>query len=373
MKTFEAGKIIKQGSYAAFNPNPINKEWIVDDMRVLKLLSQADRQLGRLDMYSEHVNIDLYIMMHIAMEATKSSMIEGTQTNMKEAFMNKEDINPGQREDWEEVQNYIAAMKKAIELSEVLPFSNRLIKQTHEILLRGVRGQNKMPVAFRQSQNWIGGKTIQEAAFVPPPHHLVPELMSDLEKFANDDESDLPDLIKVAIIHYQFETIHPFLDGNGRIGRLIITLYLVSKGILKQPILYLSDYFEKYRSTYYDNLMSVRTEDDLAGWIKFFLKGVTATAKKAVDTFTAIIQLQKSMDARLEPFGNRANDMRKVLNELYSKPVVDASEVTKIIQKSSVSAYKLISDMEKAGILKEITGQQRGRIYTFNEYLLLFM
>jgi Fic family protein len=202
-------------------------------------------------------------------EATQSSRIEGTQTNMDDALLAKEDVALDKRDDWEEVQNYVAAMNKAIASLKSLPFSGRPIRETHEILMQGARGKNKRPGEFRRSQNWIGGASIQDAAFVPPIHTAVPELIADLESFVQNDEEYFPELLKAALIHYQFETIHPFLDGNGRVGRLMITLYLVSKRILKQPILYLSDFFERNKSHYYDNLMKVREQNDLRQWFKF--------------------------------------------------------------------------------------------------------
>jgi len=196
--------------------------------------------------------------------------------------------------------------------------------------------------------------------------------MSDIEKLANDDQNPLPDLLKIAIIHYQFETIHPFLDGNGRVGRLLITLYLVNKGILKQPILYLSDFFERNRTLYYDNLMRVRTHNDLTQWIKFFLIGVIETSKEGVATFDGILQLQKVLEDKLKTMGNRSGDARKVISYLYTKPVIDVSKVEELIEKSNVSAYKLIASLEKLEILEEITGSQRGRIYMFKDYIDLF-
>ncbi len=369
---FSSGTIVNQGCYKAFIPNEINRQWEVDDMGVITLLSQADRHLGRLDMYSEYVNIDLYISMHIAKEATQSSRIEGTQTRVEDAFLTKNEISVEKRDDWEEVQNYILAMNEAVSQLHRLPFSSRLIKEAHKILLSGVRGQNRLPGEFRTSQNWIGGASINDAIFVPPPASEVGRLMSDIEKFAHNEKLLFPDLLKIALIHYQFETIHPFLDGNGRVGRLMITLYLVSKGILKRPILYLSDFFEKNKSLYYDNLTRVRTHNDINQWFKFFLTGVIETAKNGVKTFDGILQIQRSLDDLLKPLGNRSGDARLVINELFSNPIINAVKVEQVVGKSMVSAYKLISDMENLGILKEITGGQRGKIYMFEEYVNLF-
>lgn len=372
MEKFTSGKYINQGYYKSFQPNTIHRDWILNDMEVIRLLSKADRHLGRLDMYSEYVNIDLFIRMHIAKEATQSSKIEGTQTNMEEAFLSKEEIAYEKRDDWEEVQNYISAMNEAVKLLHLLPFSSRLIKQTHKILLQGVRGEHKLPGEYRTSQNWIGGASISDAAFIPPIHSSINELISDLEIFANDEISPLPDLIKIAIIHYQFETIHPFLDGNGRVGRLLITIYLVSKGILKQPILYLSDFFEKNRILYYDNLMRTRTHNDINQWLKFFLTGIIETAKKGVTTFDGILQLQKSLEEKLKSLGNRNMDARKVVDYLYTQPIIEVTKVEELLQKSSVTAYKLLADLERLDVIKEISGAQRNKLYVFKDYLDLF-
>lgn len=372
MNTFIAGSLISQGYYKSFQPNFINRDWQLPNMEVLSLLSQADRNLGRLDMYSEYVDIDLFVKMHIAKEATQSSKIEGTQTNVEEAFLSKDEVSSEKRDDWEEVQNYIVAMNDAVNMLHRLPFSSRLIKQTHKILLQGVRGEHKMPGEYRKSQNWIGGATINDAVFVPPVHTSIDELMSDIEKFANDELNPLPDLLKVALIHYQFETIHPFLDGNGRVGRLLITLYLVSKGILKRPILYLSDFFERNRILYYDNLTRVRTHNDLNQWLKFFLTGVIETAKSGVTTFDAILQLQKNMEAEAAKLGSRGSDAKKVIEYLYKKPIITVQEIEGIIGKSNVTAYKLLSYFETRGILSEIKSAQRGKLYAFKEYINLF-
>lgn len=372
MLQFISGKIINQGYYKSFQPNFINKDWLINDLELLSLLSQADRNIGKLDTYSQYVNVDLFISMHIAKEATQSSKIEGTQTNMEEAFLEKEDISIEKRNDWEEVQNYISAMEFAVQNLEHLPISSRLIKKTHEALISGVRGEHKLPGEFRKSQNWIGGVSINDAVFVPPVHTSLDELMSDLEKFANDDANYLPDLLKIAIIHYQFETIHPFLDGNGRIGRLLIPVYLVSKEILQKPILYLSDFFEKNRTLYYDNLMRVRTHNDLKQWLKFFLVGVIETTKKGVETFDGILKLQKEVDEKLTSHKGKTEDARKIVSQLYKNPIIDAQKVEKLIEKTHVSAYKQISILENLRIIKEITGGERKKIYAFQDYLDLF-
>lgn len=372
MRQFTSGVYVHQGLYRAFEPSAIHRIWAVEDREILYLLSQADRELGRLDMFSTYVNNDLYIQLHFAKEATQSSRIEGTQTRMEEIFIHEDQINPRRRQDLQEVRNYIAAMQEGVHSLPELPFSTRLIRKLHKVLMAGVRGNGKSPGEFRTSQNWIGGATLKDAVFVPPPAERVPALMSDLEKFAHDDRDLFPVLLKTAVIHYQFETIHPFLDGNGRVGRLIIPLFLVSKGILKQPILYLSDFFERHRSLYFDNLMRVRTHHDMAQWLKFFLTGITETAREGIRTFDQILQLQKSMDTRFTCLGKRAADAHKVVQSLFANPVTDVGGVVAITGKSNVSAYKLIADLEKTGILREITGAQRHRVYLFSEYMDLF-
>lgn len=373
MKEFKAGKYIKQGSYKSFQPEKINRQWFVDNMELLTLLSQADRQLGRLDMYSEYIpNIDMFISMHVLKEATQSSKIEGTETNIEEALLEKEDILAEKRDDWEEVQNYIAALNSAISSLEKLPFSSRLIKQTHEILLQGVRGKHKLPGEFRTSQNWIGGASISDAIFIPPIQTSINEFMSDLENFAHNDDFFFPDLLKIALIHYQFETIHPFLDGNGRVGRLMITLYLVEKGILKKPILYLSDFFERNRNLYYDNLTRVREKDDILQWFKFFLVGIIETSKKGISTFDSILKLQKEVDSKIQKLGSRANNAKVLMNYLYQHPMVEAQRAKEVTKLSLPSVYKLLEELEKLEIIKEITGSKRGKLYLFRDYTKLF-
>ena len=373
MRDFNAGTYIRQGSYKSFQPEPINRPWTLEDMEVQQLLSRANRQLGRLDMCSEYVpNIDLFISMHVAKEAAQSSRIEGTRTRVEEVLLNREDVPAEKRDDWEEVQNYIEAMNQAIEALDRLPFSSRLIRETHRVLMQGVRGEQKQPGQFRTSQNWIGGATIQDAVFVPPVHTSIPDLMSDLEHFVHNEDLFVPELLRVAIVHYQFETIHPFLDGNGRVGRLLITLYLVEKDILKRPILYLSDFFERNRQHYFDNLMRVREKNDLVQWLKFFLVGVIKTAESGIATFDTILKLQQDVDDLVEPLGRRAENARKVIRALYERPLTDAQRVADVTGLSRTSAYKLIDDMEEVGILKEVTGAKRGRLYLFERYINLF-
>ncbi len=373
MKNFEAGKRINQGTYKSFQPEYINRKWTVENTELQSLLSQADRQLGRLDMYSEYIpNIDLVITMHILKEATQSSKIEGTKTNIEDALRDWEDVNEEKRDDWEEVQNYISALNGAIDNLKRLPLSSGLIKETHKTLLEGVRGKHKLPGEFRTSQNWIGGASINDAIFIPPTHTSVNDFMGDLEKFTHNDEYYFHDLLKIALIHYQFETIHPFLDGNGRVGRLMITLYLVEKKILKKPTLYLSDFFERNRTIYYDNLMRVREKNDIEQWFKFFLVGVIETAKNSISTFDSILKLKEEVEIKLKKLGSRSNNAQTIVNNLFQKPMIDAQKAKELTGLSLPSVYILIDELEKLEIIEEITGGKRGKLYLFKDYLKLF-
>jgi len=374
MQEFVAGRWVSRGGHRTFEPAPICRPWQVTDMTVQQLLSKADRELGRLDMYSTHVpNIELFIVMHVTKEATQSSKIEGTWTRIEEAVLDREDLPVEKRDDWEEVQNYIAALDHSVRALEDLPFSARLISDAHRVLMRGVRGAHKAPGQFRKTQNWIGGASIDDAVFIPPAAASVPDLMTDLERFVHDESIILPDLLKIALIHYQFETIHPFLDGNGRVGRLLIPLYLVDRGVLERPILYLSDFLERNRSLYYDNLMRVREKNDLDHWFRFFLTGVIETARKGIATFDGILSLQREIDERVRQLGRRAGTAATVIHHLYQRPSIDAAGVSEVAEVSLPTAYKLIGDLERLGILRETTGAQRGRLYLFHEYLALFI
>jgi len=310
--------------------------------------------------------------MHILKEATTSSRIEGTKTNMEEALIKEEDINPEKRDDWAKVQNYIKAINTSIKELENLPISSRLIKNTHEIILSGVRGKHKIPGEYRRSQNWIGA-TLKDAVFIPPHHSEVAELMSDLEKFINNDENHIPHLIKIAIAHYQFETIHPFLDGNGRLGRLLITLYLVSNDVLKKPSLYLSDFFEKNNGYYYDNLMTVRLTSNLSQWIKFFLVGVIETSKESLQVFKDIIALKNNIETvRLPKLGSKIENGQQLMKQLFQMPIIDSKQVSELLDISASTANRLIKDLISLEILSELTGYKRNRKFVFNEYFKIF-
>jgi Fic family protein len=371
---FKAGVLKKQYGYSSFSPAPIDHDWLITDAKINRLLSEADRKLGELNAFSMLApDVDYFIKMHIAKEATKSSRIEGTQTSIEEALQNEEQINPEKINDWQEVHNYIEAMNYAIIQLDELPLSSRLLRQTHKILLQGVRGKHKLPGEFRTSQNWIGGPALKDASFIPPNHDEVPDVMSDLEKFLNNDDLQVPSLIRIAIAHYQFETIHPFLDGNGRLGRLLITLYLVSNKIISKPVLYLSDFFERNRSLYYDHLTIARSKNSLTRWLIFFLVGVKETAESSIETFNAIIKLRQiAEEKKITTLGKRVPLAMELIRYLYSKPIVDSREVATVLEVNIATAHRLLQDFENLKILIEQTGNKRNRIFIFEEYVKLF-
>lgn len=373
-ENFTPGRWQQRLQYKSFEPVPVNHDWAWEDPQINLLLESANRALGELNAFSLIVpDIDLFIAMHVVKEAQTSSRIEGTRTSIDEAVLPEEQITPEKRDDWHEVNNYVEAVNYAIAELHSLPLSNRLLRQTHTILMRGVRGQHKQPGEFRISQNWIGGSSLADAAFIPPHHDNVPELMGDLEKFWHNEAITLPHLIRVAISHYQFETIHPFLDGNGRIGRLLIPLYLVSNGLLAKPSLYLSDFFERNRGSYYDALTRVRTSGDLIHWVRFFLRGVAETSIKGRETFRKILALRTDAEQRILSLGKRAPNAHTALNLLYSRPIIAAANLEQALGVSTPTAQALIKDLVRLDILSEITGQKRARLYSFKSYLDLFL
>lgn len=368
---YQSGAYQQKYQYKAFLPTPINQTWQVDDVEIQQLLSEADRTLGELNAFSQLVpNVDFFIRMHITKEATQSSRIEGTRTNMEEALLEEQDINPEHRDDWEEVQNYIGAIHHAISRLDSLPLSNRLLKETHKVLMSGVRGQGKQPGEFRQSQNWIG-VSLKNAVFIPPHQDDVTELMSDLEQFINNEELMTPHLIKIAILHYQFETIHPFLDGNGRLGRLMIALYLTGFKLLDKPALYLSDYFERHKVQYVDSLMAVRESHNLKQWLVFFLYGVIETAKHSIQAFKEVLDIKSRIEQEVLPrFSTRRQDnAQKLMQHLYEVPVITINKVAVLLGVRENTANALVSDFVKYDVLSEMTGKQRYRMYIFTDFI----
>lgn len=373
MKNFESGTYIQHDFYKSFLPTKLSREWKIDDMELSKLLSGADREIGKLDMFSSHIpDIDMFIRLQVTREATDSSKIEGTQTHFDEAIKEAEDIPEERRDDWQEVQNYISAINYGIERLSTLPISSRLIQETHRYLLKGVRGKYKNPGEFRRSQNWIGGASISDAAFVPPHQDDLPDLMTDLEKFIHCNNL-IPELVKIALIHYQFETIHPFLDGNGRIGRLLIPLYLTNKGVIQRPILYMSAFFEKNRRVYYDKLSNVRINNDIVGWVKFFLVGVIETAKNSINTFNKILDLKEAVSEKLQKLGKRSASATTIVKYLYGSPLIKIKKIMEILNVSHGTAYSLVKELCEIGILVKLPRTAtKDRYYVFKDYLNIF-
>ena len=374
LENFNAGHYEDGYGYKYFVPNTINHQWVWNNPTINHLLEKAALKLGELNSFSKLVpNIDLFIQLHVTKEAVVSSRIEGTQTRIDEALLPETEIKEERRDDWKEVQNYIRAINDAISSLESLPISCRLIRNTHKLLLNSVRGEHKLPGQFRTSQNWIGGKSLADAKFIPPTHQLVGELMGDLEKFLNNDQIQIPALLKIAIVHYQFETIHPFLDGNGRIGRLLITLFLVKEKILDKPLLYLSTFFENPKDLYYENLSAIRTKNDMAQWIKYFLVGIEQTASTAVNTLSSIIQFKSSAEDKIRSsYKSRSTNAIILLHSLLENPYITVDKAATICDITYNSANTLVKMMVKDNLLKEITGQSRNRFFVCHSYISLF-
>jgi Fic family protein len=370
---FTSGSEKQQYQYKSFQPTTINHGWSWEDPRINVLLEKATKALGELNAFTLIVpDVDLFLRMHIIKEANTSSRIEGTRTEMDEVVLDEESILPERRDDWHEVQNYVRAMNTAIDELKTLPLSLRLLRHTHEILMTGVRGDRKTPGDFRRSQNWIGGSSLADAAFIPPHHEDMPDLLGDLESFWHNENIQVPHLIRCALSHYQFETIHPFLDGNGRIGRLLITLYLVSHGLLSKPSLYLSAHLEKHRGAYYDALTRVRESNDIGHWVRFFLQAVIVTAESGKQTFQQILALRHDLDREVVKLGRRAENARQLIMYLYGTPAITVNKAMELLGINYVPANSLIAALAEIGVLAEITGFQRNRIFILRRYINIF-
>jgi len=370
------GQYVTQSSgkakYKAFVPNPLPFKLKMDDVLQARL-SQADLALGRLDGIARLLpDVDYFVLMYIGKEATLSSQVEGTQATFSDLLRAEARIEDAEvHNDVDEIQNYVRAMRYGLERLETLPLSLRLIKEIHKELLAGVRGKSKTPGLFRKSQNWIGGRSIETASFIPPPPHEVMPLLANLERYLHD-KNPAPVLLKIALVHLQFEAIHPFLDGNGRIGRLLITLFLCQQQVLYKPLLYLSEFFRANRQEYYDRLRAAHDKDDLEGWLRFFLEGVSATAVKAIGTAERVLTLREHDMQAVAGLGAVSKNALKLLNRLYVSPYVRIKDVEEIVGLSNPNAIALIDKMAKLGILAEITGRKRNKVFAYSHYVEAF-
>ena len=359
-------------TYQAYVPTMLPPVPALNMDRLYKSLDQAMRALGAIDALAKLLpDISLFLYMYVRKEALVSSQIEGTQSSLSDLLLFENNESPSVPvDDVEEVSNYIAALNYGLtRCQEGFPLSVRLIREMHGILLRGGRGSNKAPGEFRKSQNWIGGIRPSKARFVPPPPEMVEELMSDLEKFAHDENQKLPALIKAALIHVQFETIHPFLDGNGRLGRLLITLLLCADGVLIKPILCLSLYFKEHRQLYYDMLQDVRLKGDWERWCEFFLDGVTETATQATSDAKKIINLLEQDRIQIAKIGRAAPTALKIHTYMLKKPYLSLTKAAKDLDISVPTITNAVAKLEEIDILKELTGQARNRLFAYTKYL----
>lgn len=363
--------------YRAFIPAPLPPDPpIAMDDELQTLLSAADRALGRLDGSIQTLPAsDLFVLMYVRKEAVLSSQIEGTQSSFNDLLRAEARIyDPDRPADVHEVSNYVAALNYGLERLDDLPISVRLIREIHEHLLRGVRGAHLQPGELRKSQNWIGpaGATLNEATFIPPPPHEVPQALSDLEHFMHAKDS-MPALIRIGLTHAQFETIHPFLDGNGRVGRLLITFLLCEQGTLQSPVLYLSHYFKANRAEYYEYLQNIRKDGGWEAWLKFFLQGVADVSREATETARAIVDLRETdRDKIINELGRVAGNALKVHELLFRFPLVSVNPIAEMLDVSFTSANRLIERMVEVGILVESTGNARNRVFNYSNYINLF-
>lgn len=375
---YRAGKYIEQlNGYKAFSPAELPPEPNVQfDDEMQELLSRADRALGRLDGSIQTLpNPNLFIFMYVRKEAVLSSQIEGTQSSLNQLLEAEAKVfDPERPKDVDEVLNYVYAMNHGLSRLKDLPVSVRLIREIHERLMKGVRGAHARPGDLRTTQNWIGphGCTLQEATFVPPPPQDVPDALAALERFIHS-EDPMPLLIRIGLAHAQFETIHPFLDGNGRVGRLLITFLLCERRILQTPVLYISHYFKRYREEYYRQLQDTRDLGDWEQWLKFFLRGINEVSKEATDTARRIVELRENHRSLVTTkFGRVAGNGLTVLERLYERPLIAINDIVELTGVSFTSASKLMKRLADEGLVREITGQTRNRLFRYGSYIDLF-
>ena len=379
MKKYIAGKYItinknEVGEYKCFVPSFLNRNYENSNNEIFVLVEQVAEVLGKLNVYSKLLpDIDFFIKMHVNQEARASNIIEGTHTELEDLFMHEEEISPEKRDDWKEVVNYVKAMNYSIErLNADFPLTIRLLNETHAVLLSGVRGESKQPGEVRIMQNWLGSRYINDALFIPPAPAYMSDLLKDLELFWHNNKIILPNIIKTAMTHYQFETIHPYNDGNGRLGRLLITIQLLDQNLLSKPVLYISDYFEKNKNQYFEAFEKVRKNNDIESWVIFFLKAVKFAGKQSLQTLESVVELRGEYDAQILRLGQRSENAQKLLLHMYGKPVVSNKEVVEILGISYNAAKSLVLSLEKLGILDEITNYSRNKRYVLREYIDLF-
>lgn len=359
--------------YESFLPSKINKQFIFDDPQLLVLQEDAGKSLGELNSFSDLApGIELFIYMHVLVEANSSNRIEGAKTEIDDVLINEQDLHPEKKDDRKEVENYIKAMNFAIKSLDKLPVSMRLLNSVHKKLLSGVRGETKQPGKIRTTQNWIGGASINTAEFVPPHPDRLPELLTDLELFWHNDKIFIPELFKAAITHYQFETIHPYSDGNGRMGRLLIILNLLESKFLKKPVLYLSTYFEKNKNRYYEELTRVRETGNMSNWIKFFLQAVIETSKASKNKMEKLLQIKEKAETEILRLGRQSIKARIILEFLYEKPIIYLEEIEKILEIDKPAASRLVKKMVDIEILRGLPNKKRNNFWYFNDYISVF-